>query len=128
MTMAEIERFVSDLKFREPLRNRAFQTAPPRTTTKRGKCMETLPQRAAAFAAAEGFHFSVNEARAYLKAKAAAQGERVTYRHIDSLPADVFFPFAFFREIYLVQACINKPSAAAPARARRSYPFKRRNS
>jgi hypothetical protein len=110
MTMAEIERFVSDLKFREPLRNRAFQTAPPRTTTKRGKCMETLPQRAAAFAAAEGFHF------------------RVTYRHIDSLPADVFFPFAFFREIYLVQACINKPSAAAPARARRSYPFKRRNS
>jgi hypothetical protein len=103
MNTTEIERFANDLKLREPLRNRA--TRPPAGSgAKRGKRSETLLKQAVAFAASEGFEFNVADVRAYLKAKAAAQGEAITNAYIDSLPAAGFFPFVFFNEIYLVGA------------------------
>jgi uncharacterized Rmd1/YagE family protein len=123
MSLVEIERFANDLKLREPLRNRAFHRSTPTNTPTRAKGRrrsETLLERAVAFATLEGFRFNIEDVRAYLKAKATAQGEALTNAYIDSLPAAGFFPFVFFSEIYLVRAGVKAPRRAANARAKRS--------
>jgi hypothetical protein len=115
----EIERFANDLKLHEPLRDRAIRGLAP-IRAKGGSRSETLLEQAVAFAASEGFLFNITDVRAYLKAKAAAQGEAVTDKYIDSLPAAGFFPFVFFSEIYLVRVDVKAPPRAANARAKRS--------
>ncbi len=119
MSLAELERFANDLKLREPLRNRAIRGPAP-AKAKGRKRPETLLERAVAFATIEGFRFNVTDVRAYLKAKATAQGEALTNAFIDSLPAAGFFPFVFFNEIYLVGAGANAAPGDDRAQRRRS--------
>lgn len=110
--MEEVERFANDLRLREPLRDRALRWRTPRDAL-RGKRSDTLLNQAVTFAASEGFFFDARDVRSYLKAKAAAQGEALTQKYIDSLPAQGFFPFAFFREVYLVDTQKNAPAKTA---------------
>ena len=64
-------------------RNRALRAGSPQEPITVRSRPETLLERAVAFAVREGFDFSAQELRAYLKAKASAQGETVTYDYID---------------------------------------------
>lgn len=78
MSIAEIERFATDLKANEALRLEAGKAEAE-------KSHGTPVDRAVAFAISKGYDFTTDEARQHAKARARANGNELTDAELDGL-------------------------------------------
>jgi len=82
MSIAEIERFAADLKSNAALRAEAEKTQTE-------KQHATPLARSVAFAASKGYGFTHEEAKAHVKARAAASGKPLTDAELDGVAGGV---------------------------------------
>jgi predicted ribosomally synthesized peptide with nif11-like leader len=93
MSIAEIERFVADLKSNEALRAEAGRA-------QADKSHATPVDRAVAFAASKGYTFTADEAKKHIKAKGTAAGKRFTDAELDGVAGGTQ-PYMFHTDIPL---------------------------
>lgn len=84
MSIAEIERFATDLQSDEALRAAA-------ATAQAEKSHAGPMERAAAFAASKGYSFTADEAKDHAKARTKAKGKELTDAELDGVAGGVCF-------------------------------------
>lgn len=78
MSIAELERFIADLQSRPALRAGAGKAQAAQTR-------EALLEHVVAFAAREGYAFTVDEARKHMKVQGAASGGELSDAELDGM-------------------------------------------
>jgi hypothetical protein len=87
MSIAEIERFATDLKSNSALRAEAENSQADKS--------QALPlARSVAFAASKGYGFTIEEARQHVQKRAAAAGKVLTDAELDGMAGGGWNPFA----------------------------------
>jgi hypothetical protein len=93
MSIAELERFATDLQSNAALRAEAEKV-------QADKSHATPLERSMAFATSKGYSFTVEEARRHVKAKAAAKGKALTDAELDGVAGGSSCALGFFMWVF----------------------------